>query len=42
SIIGKLKELVETSEDANKSYNDFKKLQQEWNEIKQVPQNKVN
>ncbi|KAA6352426.1 hypothetical protein EZS27_000237 [termite gut metagenome] len=42
SIIGKLKELVETSEDANRSYNDFKKLQQEWNEIKQVPQNKVN
>ncbi|KAA6342766.1 hypothetical protein EZS27_009496 [termite gut metagenome] len=42
SIIGKLKELVETSEDANRSYNDFKKLQQEWNEIKQVPQSKVN
>jgi hypothetical protein len=33
--------LVETSEDANKSYNDFKRLQQEWNEIKQIPQNKV-
>ncbi|KAA6338541.1 hypothetical protein EZS27_013454 [termite gut metagenome] len=41
SVIERLKELVETSEDANRSYNDFKKLQQEWNEIKQVPQGKV-
>ncbi|KAA6308032.1 hypothetical protein EZS27_040294, partial [termite gut metagenome] len=41
SVIERLKELVETSEDANKSYNDFKRLQQEWNEIKQVPQGKV-
>ncbi|KAA6337070.1 hypothetical protein EZS27_014822 [termite gut metagenome] len=41
SVIERLKELVETSEDANRSYNDFKRLQQEWNEIKQVPQSKV-
>ncbi|KAA6327520.1 hypothetical protein EZS27_023501 [termite gut metagenome] len=41
SIIERLKELVETSEDANRSYNDFKRLQQEWNEIRQVPQSKV-
>ncbi len=41
-IIEKLKELVNYPEDVNKAYNDFKKLQQEWNEIKQVPQAKVN
>ena len=37
SIIDKLKELVAHPEDANKAYNDFKKLQQQWNEIKLVP-----
>lgn len=42
AIIEKIKDIVETSEDANKSYNDVKKLQQEWNEIKMVPQSKVN
>ncbi|KAA6326052.1 hypothetical protein EZS27_024796, partial [termite gut metagenome] len=42
AIIEKLKELVETSEDANKYYNDFRKLQQEWSEIRQVPQGKIN
>lgn len=41
-IIGKLKELVESNEDANKSYNEFKQLQQQWNEIKLVPAAKVN
>jgi len=41
-IIEKLKELVNYPEDVNKAYNDFKKLQQEWNEIKLVPQAKVN
>lgn len=41
-IIDRLKELVESSEDTNKSYNEFKKLQQQWNEIKQIPQAKVN
>lgn len=42
AIIERMKELTESSEDANKAYNEFKKLQQEWNEIKQVPITKVN
>ena len=42
SIIEELKELVESPDDANKSYTEFKKLQQQWNEIKLVPQAKVN
>lgn len=42
SIIEELKELVESPDDANKSYTEFKKLQQQWNEIKIVPQTKVN
>ena len=42
SIIEELKELVESPDDANKSYNEFKKLQQRWNEVKLVPQAKVN
>lgn len=42
SIIEELKELVESPENANKSYAEFKKLQQQWNEVKLVPQAKVN
>ena len=42
SIIEELKELVESPDDANKSYNEFKKLQQQWNEVKLVTQAKVN
>ena len=42
AIIEKLKELIESPEDANKNYNIFKQLQQEWNEIKLLPANKVN
>ena len=42
SIIEELKELVESGDDANKSYTEFKKLQQQWNETKLVPQGKVN
>lgn len=42
SIIEELKELVESPDDANKSYNEFKKLQQQWNEVRLVPQAKVN
>ena len=42
AIIEKLKELSESHDDANKAYNEFKKLQQEWNEIKQVPAAKIN
>lgn len=42
SIIEELKELVESPDDANKSYTEFKKLQQQWNEVKLVPQAKIN
>ena len=42
SIIEELKELVESPDDANKSYTEFKKLQQQWNDVKLVPQAKVN
>ena len=42
SIIEELKELVESPDDANKSYTEFKKLQQQWNEVNLVPQAKVN
>lgn len=42
SIIDKLRELVETPEDTNKSYNEFKRLQQQWNDIRLVPQAKAN
>ena len=42
SIIEELKDLVESPEDANKNYTEFKKLQQQWNEVKLIPQNKVN
>jgi len=42
SIIEELKKLVESPDDANKSYTEFKKLQQQWNEVKLVPQAKVN
>ena len=44
AIIDKIKELVETQvqEDFNKSYQEFKVLQQQWNDIKLVPQAKVN
>ena len=42
SIIEELKELVESPEDANKNYTEFKKLQQQWNEVKFIPQAKIN
>lgn len=44
AIIDQIKVLTETQgqEDFNKSYQEFKSLQQEWNDIKQVPQAKVN
>lgn len=42
SIIEELKDLIESPEDANKSYHEFKRLQQQWNEIKQVPPAKQN
>ena len=42
SIIEELKELIESPEDANKNYAEFKKLQQQWNEVTLIPQAKVN
>lgn len=44
SIINQIKILTETQghEDFNKTYQEFKSLQQEWNEIKLIPQSKVN
>ncbi len=42
SIIEELKELIESGEDPNKSYAEFKKLQQQWNETKLIPQGKIN
>ena len=44
SIINQIKLLTETQghEDFNKTYQDFKALQQEWSEIKLIPQSKVN
>lgn len=41
-IIEKIKAMVSSPEEANKSYQDFKKLQQEWKEIKLVPAEKAN
>ncbi|MDD4636536.1 MAG: DUF349 domain-containing protein [Bacteroidales bacterium] len=38
SIIDKLKGLTENSDDINKQYTEFRKLQQEWNELKQSTQ----
>ena len=36
-IIEKIKAMLTTPEEANQSYQDFKALQQEWKEIKNVP-----
>lgn len=41
-IIEKIKMMSTSSEEANKSYNDFKALQQEWKDIKAVPAEKAN
>lgn len=41
-IIDKIKAMATSPEEANKSYQDFKKLQQEWKEIKLVPAEKAN
>ena len=44
AIIDRIKELIEqqSKEDFNKLYQEFKALQQQWNEIKLVPQAKIN
>lgn len=41
-ILERMKELTDDNEDASKNYNEFKQLQQTWNEIKYIPTNKVN
>jgi len=41
TIIEKIKEILATPDEVNKSYNDFKALQQQWNEIKSVPADKA-
>lgn len=41
-ILDKMKALIDNTEDTGKIYNEFKQLQQQWNEIKQVPVGKVN
>ena len=42
AIIEKIKAMVTSPEEANKSYKDFKALQDEWREIKTVPAEKAN
>ncbi|GHV55691.1 hypothetical protein FACS1894182_00510 [Bacteroidia bacterium] len=42
NIIENLKQLIDSKEDFYKVYNEFKKLQQQWKEIKQIPQSAVN
>ena len=41
-IIEKIKAMVTSPEEANKAYKDFKALQEEWKEIKNVPAEKAN
>lgn len=41
-ILERMKYLTESQEDTNKIYDEFKKLQQEWNEVGQIPIAKVN
>lgn len=42
AILERMKELTENQGDTNSIYNEFKQLQQEWNDIKLVPANKAN
>ena len=41
-IIEKIKAMITSPEEANKSYKDFKALQDEWREIKNVPAERAN
>lgn len=41
-IIEKIKSMITSPEEANKSYKDFKALQEEWKEIKNVPAERAN
>ena len=40
-IIEKIKAYIENPDEVNRVYNDFKQLQQDWNEIKNVPAEKA-
>ena len=40
-ILEQMKACTESTDDLNKNYNTFKQLQQEWNDIKQIPAGKV-
>ncbi len=40
-IIDKIKALTENPDEINRGYNDFKELQQQWNDIKEVPAEKA-
>ena len=40
-IIDKIKALTDNPDEINRGYNDFKELQQQWNDIKEVPADKA-
>lgn len=40
-IIEKIKTITENPDEINRAYNDFKDLQQQWNDIKEVPAEKA-
>ena len=42
AIIEKIKSMVTSPEEANRNYQEFKQLQQEWKEIRLVPADKAN
>ncbi len=42
AILEELKTLIDSQDDFNKIYNEFRRLQQRWKEIKLVPQSQVN
>ncbi len=41
TIIDRIKEILSNPDEVNKAYNEFKSLQQQWNEIKEVPAEKT-
>ncbi len=41
-ILEKMKTLTETTDDTSQIYSEFKELQQQWNDIKNIPIGKVN
>lgn len=42
AILERMKELAENPDEANKAYNEFKQLQADWKEIKNIPAANVN